>query len=73
MLGQSPKKYASQFFELKVGHGVVGVFLERIGAVETAECWWCGQAEQSVFHSTQNAGNGEKKEELSGESLEGCE
>ena len=33
-----------------MGHGEVGVFLERIGAVETAECWWCGQAEQSVVH-----------------------
>ena len=33
-----------------MGHGAVGVFLERIGAVETAECWWCGQAEQSVVH-----------------------
>ena len=27
----------------------MGVFLE-IGAVETAECWWCRQAEQSVIH-----------------------
>lgn len=26
------------------------MFLERIGAVETAECWWCGRAEQSVAH-----------------------
>ena len=50
VLGQAPEKYASRFFQLKVGHGVVGVFLERIGAVETAECWWCGQAEQSVVH-----------------------
>lgn len=50
VLGQAPKKYASRFFQLKVGHGAVGVFLERIGAVETAECWWCGQAEQSVVH-----------------------
>ena len=33
-----------------MGHEVVGVFLERIGAAETAECWWCGQAEQSVVH-----------------------
>ena len=50
VLGQAAKKYASRFFQLKVGHGAVGVYLERIGAVETAECWWCGQAEQSVVH-----------------------
>lgn len=37
-LGQAPKKYATRFFQLKVGHGAVGVFLARIGAAETAEC-----------------------------------
>ena len=72
VLGQAPKRYASRFFQLKVGHGVVGVFLEGIGVVETAEFWWCGQAE-SVVQLTQNAGNGEKKEEFSSESLEGWE
>ena len=50
VLGEATKKYASRFFQLKVGQEVVEVFLERIGAVETAECWWCGQAEQSVIH-----------------------
>ena len=50
MLGQAPKKYAARFFKLKVGHGAVGVFLERIGVTETAECWWCQRAEQSVHH-----------------------
>ena len=50
VLGQASKKYASRFFQLKVGHGAVGVFLERIGAVETAECWGCGQVEHSVVH-----------------------
>ena len=29
---------------MKVGHG------RRIAATETAECWWCGNAEQSVIH-----------------------
>lgn len=47
VLGQAPKRYASWFFQLKVG---VGVFLERIGVTETAECRWCKQAEQSVDH-----------------------
>lgn len=50
VLGQAPKKYASRFFQLKVGYGAVGVFLEIIGAVETAKFWWCGQAEQSVVY-----------------------
>ena len=50
VLGKAPKKYASRFFQLKVGHGAVGLFSERIGVVETAECWWSRQAEQSVIH-----------------------
>lgn len=50
VLGRALKKYASRFFQLIVGHGAVGVFLERIRVVETAECWWCRQAEQSVIH-----------------------
>ena len=24
--------------------------MERIGAVESAECWWCGDREQSVLY-----------------------
>ena len=35
---------------MKIGHGAIGTFLNRIGAAETAECWWCGDAEQSVIH-----------------------
>lgn len=50
VLGRAPKKYASRFFQLKVGHAAIGVFLERIGVAETAECWWCQQAGQSVLH-----------------------
>lgn len=48
--GHAPKKYASRFYQLKVGHTAVGTFLARIGAIETPECWWCGEAEQSVVH-----------------------
>lgn len=50
VLAKASKKYASRFFQLKIGHAAVGVFLARIGAVDTAECWWCGKAEQSVVH-----------------------
>lgn len=50
VLGQTPKKYAARFFQLKVGHAATGAFLERIGVRETAECWWCGRADQSVGH-----------------------
>ena len=49
-LGQAPKKYAARFFQLRVEHTATRVFLERIGKRETAECWWCGRADQSVSH-----------------------
>ena len=50
VLGQAPTRYASRFFQLEVGHGAIGVFLERIGVTETADCWWFKQAGQSVDH-----------------------
>ncbi len=50
LLGKAKKVYASRFYQLKVGHGAIGTFFKRIGATETAECWWCGAAEQSVIH-----------------------
>ena len=49
-LGKSKKTYAARFYQLKVGNGTIGTFLERIGEVESAECWWCVDAEQSVMH-----------------------
>ncbi len=33
-----------------MGHGAVGTYLARIEVIETPQCWWCGQAEQSVEH-----------------------
>ena len=50
LLGKTNKFYASRFYQLKTGHGAIGTFLKRIGATETAKCWWCGDAEQSVMH-----------------------
>ncbi len=50
LLGKTKKLYASRFYQLKTGHGAIGTFLERIGAVGSAECWWCGDGEQSVIH-----------------------
>lgn len=50
LLGKTKKLYASRFYQLKTGHGAIGTFLERIGKLESAECSWCGEAEQSVIH-----------------------
>lgn len=60
VLGKAKKLYASRFYQLKTGHGAIGTFLERIGVVESAECWWCGDKEQSVMqlYNTQSAERG---------------
>lgn len=50
ILGNSSKKYASRYYQLKVGHGAIGTFLARIGRIETPECWWCKVEEQTVEH-----------------------
>ena len=50
LLGKTKKFYASRFYQLKTGHAAIGTFFNRIGATETAECWWCGDSEQSVIH-----------------------
>ncbi len=39
-----------RFYQLKTEHGAIGTFFSRIGAIETAKCWWCRAAEQSVIH-----------------------
>lgn len=38
ILGNAPKKYASRYYQLNVGHGAVGTYLARIGVIETPEC-----------------------------------
>lgn len=67
-VSNTSRKYAMRYFQLKVGHGAIGTFLARIGAVETPECWWCGAEEQTVIHYTLSAVDGEKSRESSKES-----
>ena len=43
LLGKTKKFYASRFYQLEIGHGAIGV-------AETAKCWWCWDAEQSIMH-----------------------
>ena len=50
VLCKALKNYATRYYQLKIGHGALGAFLVRIGAVETSDCWWCGAQEQTVIH-----------------------
>ena len=49
-LANAPKKYASRYNQLKVGHGPMGTFLTKIGVIESPKYWWCEAAEQFVEH-----------------------
>lgn len=48
LLGSILKKYASCYFELKIGHNAIGKFLTRIGVIKTPKYWWCGEAKQFI-------------------------
>lgn len=50
IFGNAPKKYASRYCQLKVGHGAVGTFFTSTGVIESPECWWCKETVQSVGH-----------------------
>lgn len=37
ILSAALKKYAMQFYQLKIGYGAVGTFLARVGVINTPE------------------------------------
>jgi ribonuclease HI len=50
LLGEAKKKIAGRYFQLKVGHALTGVYLERIKKKEGPECLWCGHKRQTTEH-----------------------
>jgi ribonuclease HI len=49
-LAKAPKLLAARYYQLKTGHASVGIYLKRINATETDDCWWCGAAAQDAKH-----------------------
>jgi hypothetical protein len=47
---EAKKKIAGRYFQLKVGHALTGVYLERINKNESQQCWWCGHKRQTRDH-----------------------
>lgn len=47
-LANSAKKNASRYYQLKVVHAAIEIFLTRKGIIELPECWCCGETEQSI-------------------------
>lgn len=62
-LGKTQNILAARFYQLKVGHGAVGVFLKRIGVVETDDCWCVERLSNQLNISTPNVESGEEREE----------
>jgi hypothetical protein len=50
VVAKAPKRVARRFYQLKTGHAVVGVHLQRIGAQESASCQWCQAPNETVHH-----------------------
>jgi hypothetical protein len=50
LLGEAKKNIAERYFQLKVGHALMGVYLERIKKNKSQECWWCGHKRQTRDH-----------------------
>lgn len=63
-LSEALKRYAIQYYQLKIGHGVVGTYLIRIGVMETPESWWSRAQKQNIVHFfTRNVKDGEENKE----------
>lgn len=50
IFGNVSKKYALQYYQLKVGHGVIKSFLAKIRKIEILQYWWCKKPVQWVEH-----------------------
>lgn len=45
---QCPENYAVRYYQPKIGHGAVGIFLGGVKFIETFECSSSGAQEQTV-------------------------
>lgn len=50
LMRQGPENYAARYYQPKIGHGAVGIFLGGVKFIETFECSSCGAQEQRVVH-----------------------
>src|SRR6266480_3436587 len=46
----APRKVASRYYQMKMGHAAVGEFMQRRNAQISAECCWCQAPKESVGH-----------------------
>jgi hypothetical protein len=48
--GKAPKRLASRYYQLKIGHAPIGTYLHRIKARDSPECRTCGALRETVSH-----------------------
>jgi hypothetical protein len=46
---KASKRLAMRYYELKIGHAVIGTHLKRINTIQDDRCWWCNQSEQRTI------------------------
>ena len=44
------RSLVARYLQLKSGHAIVGTYLQRIKAEESAQCQWCSERKQSPQH-----------------------
>jgi hypothetical protein len=48
---QVPKRLATRYYQLKIGHAIIATHLKRINAINDDRCWWCNtDKRQTVRH-----------------------
>jgi hypothetical protein len=48
---QAPRRLATRYYQLKIGHAVIVIHLKRINTINDNRCWWCNTNErQTVRH-----------------------
>jgi ribonuclease HI len=59
----SQKRLATRYYQLKIGHAVIGTHLKRINTIDDDRCWWCNTDErQPSSISSRLAQCGQKKD-----------
>jgi hypothetical protein len=43
---QSQKRLATRYYQLKIGHAVIGTHFKRINTIDDDRCWWCNTSER---------------------------
>jgi hypothetical protein len=46
----APKRIASRYYQLKIGHAAIGAYLQKVQAQESGACRGCQAPSETVYH-----------------------